>query len=124
MTTEDGGGDFRSWGIYLVSRDGRVFNRKGKALTFQVSQDGALIVRVIEGPWVGRGSKQTSIRAARLVMEAWVGKKPPGHRIGYRDGNPMNVAVDNLFYHPTAKLLAEQAKAAGGEYLSGGGHAS
>ena len=49
--------------------------------------DGYTWVKVAEGKWVEKH---------RLVYTEQIGPIPPGHLIVFRDGNPLNLSLDNL----------------------------
>lgn len=73
---------------YLVSRDGRVFGKRGWILAPGKSGCGYLTYNIS-----GR-----TVRAHYLVARTWIGPRPDGLEISHEDGNRHNNSVDNLKY--------------------------
>lgn len=51
------------------------------------------------------GSATRSFRVAVMVMLAFVGPKPDGHEIVFRDGDRGNARLDNLAYVPVEEIV-------------------
>lgn len=49
----------------------------------------------------------------QLVLEAFVGPRPPGHEASHRDGNPVNNRLENLEWLPRLINYAERRPARG-----------
>lgn len=58
------------------------------------SRDGGLTVTLQQN------DRCTSHRVAGLVLKVFVGPRPAGHIVGYRDGNKLNCRLDNLQWVP------------------------
>jgi hypothetical protein len=48
---------------------------------------------------------------AELVLESFVGPRPPGHVLQFKDGNRLNCALVNLEWAPTMPVRDESARA-------------
>jgi hypothetical protein len=73
---------------YLVSRDGRVFGKRGWILAPGKSGCGYLTYNIS-----GR-----SVRAHYIVARTWIGPRPDGLEISHEDNDRHNNSVDNLRY--------------------------
>ncbi len=58
----------------------------------------------------GSGREQTRSVAA-LVLESFVGPRPPGHVVRFRDGDRLNCALDNLEWATVTPPREEAARA-------------
>lgn len=75
---------------YYISKDGVVFNSRGKVIKGFKSKDYCFIkLKDNKGARKNRG-------VHRLVYEAWAGELIPGLWINHKDGNRANNHIDNL----------------------------
>lgn len=74
-----------------VSRNGTVYYKSRSVEPF-VKRDGHKYVLISSPDYVGEH------RVASLVAEAFLGACPKDHAIYFRDGNPANVSVTNIYY--------------------------
>lgn len=75
---------------YFVTKDGRLFNKKGKQLKLFDSGKGYLQARI----W--NGEKCLTKYIHRLVWEAYMGPIPEGYQINHKDENKYNNDLSNL----------------------------
>lgn len=92
--------------IYLVSDLGRVMRiknsnntRPGKILSPGLNTQGYEFVGL------SRSGKVKLRTVHSLVMEAFVGPRPPDYHINHRDGNPLNNRLVNLEYVTAAENI-------------------
>ena len=77
------------WG-YQISSKGRVLGRRGGLLSVRL-RDGDTPIVTLNGP-----AGYSTFRVARLVLAMFKPDLPYSHRVGRLDGDPANVAADNL----------------------------
>ena len=85
---------------YLVRKDGQIESkRSGRVLraSFKSPTSRVLCVTI----------RNKTISIAAEVASAFLGSRPQGFILGYKDGNPSNCAADNLEWIPTQATLAE-----------------
>lgn len=78
------------YNTYFISNDGIVKNRFNRELTQRLNKDGYLFVRL------SKHGKRIPIFVHKLVLEAFVLKKPEDMGCNHKDGNKLNNNVDNL----------------------------
>lgn len=71
---------------YQVSDDGQIIGPSGKVLKPMVSDSGHLYIFI--------NKRRRYVH--RLILEAFIGKCPPGRECRHLDGNPKNNKIDNL----------------------------
>jgi hypothetical protein len=77
-------------GLYLVHKDGRVFNRFAREMKQRIDRDGYVTVRLT------RGGRQSWKRINRLVCEAWRGPAPDGAHAAHVNGDLRDNSPGNL----------------------------
>ena len=93
-------------GFYKISDHGRILTVKTntiKKLTFD-KHDG----RPYAGLW--KNNKQTQVRPHKLVLEAFVGKRPEGMECCHNDGNPQNNHLSNLRWDTSKNNQADRVR--------------
>ena len=94
-------------GKYVVSNTGKVWSnhRGGDMCTTFYDKDGYPSVNLYSYPRIGK-----QIKIHRLVLLAFVGKKPNGYVCCHNDGNPNNNNLGNLRYDTQKKNHADKLK--------------
>lgn len=107
VETVDGGVRWRAIGSYQVSDTGVVRRvapgpgtSPGKVLTLGAPR-GRLVVTLTEN------GVPRPMRMTELMAHVWMGGVPDGFKVGFVDGNPLNVAVTNLQFVPLRKPKPE-----------------
>ena len=93
-------------GIYEVSNHGNVRSLKSgkfKKITIDKTTN-----RPFLNIW--KNNKQSVVRIHKLVLEAFVGKKPQGMECCHNDGNPFNNHIDNLRWDTPKNNHADKVK--------------
>lgn len=78
---------------YQVSSWGRVKNRQGHIMKGRKNNERGLARLEL---W--KGDKYTSTRICDIVARAFIGKKPEGHHVNFRNGDTHDNHADNLVY--------------------------
>lgn len=91
---------------YSIAADGVVYSEMGR-------RPRAIKPKLLEGKPRVQLSTPNGLRycyVAVLVAEAWIGPRPEGHVVHYRDGNPANVAASNLSWGMpgTPKIVSDE----------------
>lgn len=91
-------------GQYWVSTSGRVAGTRGLMRPL-VGGGGHPTV------WLSRGpkKKRTSRGIAQLVLDRFIKPATKAYVPGYRDGNPLNFALENLFWRPFGRAITAKA---------------
>ncbi len=114
-------------GLYWVSNEGRLKNRKGHILARRIrKKDGYNVAQLYR-----KGVGPKYLQVSRLVLAAFVGPCPDGHEAAHNNGNPNDDRLCNLRWathksnmldrerhgttvkgerHPAAKLTEEQVR--------------
>src|SRR5690348_4661929 len=93
--------------LYLVFRDGRVLDRRGRGMAVRIDRYGYANVRL------SRDGRQRWKKVHRLVCEAWHGPPPsPVHHAAHLDGDCANNCPENLAW-ATPKENAEHKRLQG-----------
>lgn len=95
-------------GLYAVSNIGRV---KRLILYNNSKKDGILSqAETLGAPIVSLNAKRKQITrsVSRLVAEAFLGPKPINSIIKYRDDNPKNCNLENIFYYSHEETLQKR----------------
>lgn len=95
-------------GRYEVSADGVVRRRCDfKVLmpqTIKRTIKGKRYIIVVLGVIMGDSKTATHRTPATLVASAWLGPKPSGSVLAFKDGNRFNIHASNLEYRPRVAL--------------------
>lgn len=77
---------------YYISDDSRVWSvQRQKLMTPRMNRDGYLVVGITHAEY-----SMTKRRVHQLVLEAFVGPRPPGHVGCHNNGNPLDNRLSNL----------------------------
>jgi len=93
-------------GIYKISDHGRILSMRTnsiKKLTIHSNDP-----RPYLGLW--KNNKSTIVRPHKLVMEAFVGKRPEGMECCHNDGNPQNNHLSNLRWDTSKNNHADKVR--------------
>jgi len=97
---------------YEISSHGYVRWTDGRIKKPTISRAGVLVVNLY-----GNGS--TKVRAVHsLVADAFLGPRPAGHMVSFKDSDSMNVDAENLTYVPLS-LRQPRRPSERGKYLVG-----
>lgn len=91
---------------FTVSRDGRLFDERRSPAREMVPRP-----HHESGPYrivLTVGGRLRNFYLASLVLEAWVGARPEGWLVGYRDADPTHCHLDNLEWRPGLAKLDPQ----------------
>ena len=53
--------------------------------------------------WNPVTKRSRTVSVALLVAELFIGERPPGFAVAFKDGDRTNVRVENLYYRPFAR---------------------
>ena len=93
-------------GFYKVSNYGRILTVKTNAIK-------KMTIRKHDGrPYAGlwKNNTNTQIKPHKLVLEAFVGKRPEGMECCHNDGNPQNNHLSNLRWDTSKNNQADRVR--------------
>lgn len=94
---------------FLAGTDGSIwrrFNSYDREMEGTVTKDGFRAVGLKDA----EGVLRTEL-VHLVVLRAWVGDEPEGHRAAFRDNNKNNCALENLYWRPRGKDDQEEESA-------------